>query len=827
MYPFRAVEEKWQRRWETRTKTSKKKEKPFYVLEMFPYPSGQLHMGHVRNYALGDAIARFYKHLGYDVLHPMGWDAFGLPAENAAKERGTHPGEWTYENISRMRETFKRLGFDLQWDKELATCHPGYYGMGQKLFIALYKKGLVVQKESWVNWDPVEQSVLANEQVVDGCGWRSGVPVERKKLTQWFMKITDYAEDLLKDLDTLKGWPERVVKMQENWIGKSKGCDISFKLDNSSHESITVYTTRPETLYGASFIGIAAAHPLAETWASKDPLLKSFLDECAKTPTSEEALATQEKKGYFTGYYVEHPLDSSWKIPVYVANFVLMDYGTGAVFACPGHDERDEAFAKKYHLPIQTVVSKDNTMVHSDFLNHMSVEEAKEAMIKKLEAIGAGESKTQYRLRDWCISRQRYWGCPIPIIHCDSCGAVPIPEDQFPLELPKDVRFDQGGNPLEHHPIWKHTSCPTCGGKAQRETDTLDTFFESSWYFMRFPSPRHPTPIDTATVNHYGPVNWYIGGIEHAVMHLLYARFFTKALKDMGYVSYTEPFENLLTQGMVNHPSYRDTLTKEWLYPHEITHDQEGNCLSKSGNPVEIGRGIKMSKSKKNVVTPLQIIDNYGADAARLFILSDTPPEKDFEWSTESLEGAWRYVNRLWRLKDVVLTYKGNGDADATEHLTKIFHRYNDKIQKAYKDNGFNRVIAFTRELSNHLEEALREERASKEIIKSLYHFLLLSLHPLIPHVTEEIDDHMVGAVPLCDVPWPQVDPAFLHDDTDTLAVQVNGKLRGQLHVAKTLSQEAIKEKALALDTVQKALSGREIKKIIVVPGRIVNIVGV
>ena len=820
MYPFRKVEEKWQERWSKKTLNNKKSKKPFYVLEMFPYPSGELHMGHVRNYALGDAIARFHTHLGYDVLHPMGWDAFGLPAENAAKENGVHPEKWTYENIKKMRGVFKTLGFDLDWGKEMATCHPGYYGMGQKLFIELFNKGLIFQKESVINWDPVEESVLANEQVIDGCGWRSGVPVERKKLTQWFLKITEYADELLEGLSELNGWPEKVSKMQENWIGKSKGCNIKFKCSENNY-SIDVYTTRPETIFGASFIGISPSHQIAEDLSKKNKQIEIFIDECKKVPTSESAISTQEKKGIFTGLYAYHPFEKSLKIPVYIANFVLMEYGTGAVFACPAHDDRDLDFAKKYDIPVKTVIDKDDILFNSDFLNGMSIKEGREAVIKKLEEIGSGKEKEQYRIRDWCISRQRYWGCPIPIIHCGSCGPVPVPDDNLPLKLPEDISFEKGGNPIEHHETWKKTTCPKCGIDAVRETDTLDTFFESSWYFMRFPSPRYENPIDTETVNYYGPVNWYIGGIEHAVMHLLYARFFTKAFRDLGHVNYSEPFKNLLTQGMVNHPSYKDKITKQWLFPHEVARDENGIYKSKSGNDVEIGRGVKMSKSKKNVVTPKEIIENYGADAARLFILSDTPPDKDFEWSTESLEGAWRYLNRLWRLSESIKSYNSQGD----ENLISTLHKYNEKIKKAYEENGFNRVIAFTREITNILDESIKNRSSSKKSVNELFNFLILSLHPLIPHICEEIFEIHNKSINLQFVKWPEIDKKLLIDEKIIMAVQINGKLRGKMEVKATESKENIEKMAIGLSSVKKFIENKEIKKTIVVPKRIVNIV--
>ncbi|HLD95803.1 MAG TPA: leucine--tRNA ligase [Alphaproteobacteria bacterium] len=826
-YPIKSVESKWQSHWEKNPglKDHGKNAPSTYVLEMFPYPSGKLHMGHVRNYAIGDAIARFKSALGFNVLHPMGWDAFGLPAENAAMEHNLSPEKWTLDNIQAMKKDFKKLGFSFDWDKEVATCLPSYYGIEQELFIEFYKKGLIERKESWVNWDPVEQTVLANEQVINGRGWRSNALVEKKKLNQWSFKITNYAQELLDDLEKLTGWPEKVVKMQENWIGRSSGALVDFELEGKS-ETITVFTTRPETLFGASFVALSPAHPLAEKVGKTNENVRAFIKECEQTPTSEEALATTEKKGIFTGLYAVHPFDSSWKVPVYLANFVLMDYGTGSLFGCPAHDERDHEFAKKYDLPIKQVISEETgLMIDSDFLTGLDVKKALEKAIVKLEDMAKGSRKITYRLRDWGVSRQRYWGCPIPMVHCENCGVVPVKKEDLPVKLPSEVTFGNG-NPLDHHPTWKETTCPKCGKKAQRETDTLDTFFESSWYFLRFTNPHHKEPFDKSAVDKWMPLDWYIGGIEHAVLHLLYARFFTKALRDLGYITVDEPFKNLLTQGMVCHPTYQNKEGK-WLFPHEVERVGANQYQTIKGHEsVTVGRSIKMSKSKKNLVDPGSIIDVYGADVARFFILSDNPPEKDFEWNEDGLEGSWRFLNRLWRYGYDHTRATLILETDRTSKLLKVLHKKIDLITKAYEENTFNKVIAFVRELFNELEECLKELGCKTQNMQECYKFILKTLSPISPHICFELFEKAgFEKSSILEEAWPTADLALMQDDTITLAVQVKGKLRGQIEVCVTADEETLRKEAFALKTVQKELEGQEVKKVIIIPKRIINIV--
>jgi leucyl-tRNA synthetase len=774
----------------------------------------------VRNYSIGDAIARFKSLNGYNVLHPMGWDSFGLPAENAAMKNKSNPEAWTIANMAEMRQQLVRLGFSYDWDREISTCFPNYYGQEQKLFLDFYKKGLIYRKESWVNWDPIENTVLANEQVVNGRGWRSGALVERRKLNQWSIKITDYAQELLDDLKTLEGgWPDKVIKMQENWIGRSEGALISFTI-SGTQDILEVYTTRPDTLFGASFCAIAPTHPLVESLAEKDTHLRAFVEECQKTPTTEEAISTCEKKGYATPLRVDHPFIKGHSLPVYVANFVLMEYGTGAIFGCPAHDERDHEFATKYNLPILPVVSEAGILEKSEFLNGLTVEAAKKAAIEKLMEQGQGEGRVSFRLRDWSVSRQRYWGCPIPMIHCNTCGEVPVPKEDLPVILPKDVTFDRPGNPLDHHPTWKHVNCPSCGEKAVRETDTLDTFFESSWYFLRYCCPQASDPIDQKSCEHWMPVDWYIGGIEHAVLHLLYARFFVKAMADCGYLSIREPFRNLLTQGMVCHETYKDP-KGDWLSPQEVVRQGNSHVHIQTGEPVHVGRSEKMSKSKYNVVDPNHIMETYGADVARLFILSDTPADRDFDWNTEALDGAWRYLNRLWRLGQDVLAQK---ETKATcLDLRKKSHQYLEKITQAYEQNAFNKAIAFMRELTRCIEESL--ETSAFSAIEEAMVFLVKALYPVTPHLAHELFERLSLGASLHTESWPSVDKALAQVDEITIGVQVNGKLRGTLTVGPNTDRQILEKQALTIPAVVAALDGAVPKKIIIVPNRIVNIV--
>jgi leucyl-tRNA synthetase len=858
-YNFKEVEPRWQRAW-TDKKTfvsSGDGSKPkYFVLEMFPYPSGRLHMGHVRNYTLGDVVARFRKAQGCDVLHPMGWDSFGLPAENAALERGVHPGTWTRENIADMREQFGPLGLSLDWSREISTCEPEYYRHEQKMFLDFVKAGLAYRKESWVNWDPVENTVLANEQVVDGKGWRSGVAVERRKLNQWFLKITDYAEDLLAAIETLDRWPDKVRLMQHNWIGRSEGARLEWAVlkpeGTELPDKLEVFTTRPDTLFGASFCAISPNHPLAAELSESNPALADFVTDCNRLGTSEEAIEKAEKKGFDTGLTAQHPFDSDFEVPVYVANFVLMDYGTGAIFGCPAHDQRDMDFARKYNLPVICVVAPkdadpvafateleagteaftgDGVAVKSEFMNGMTVDDAKRAAIKKIETAKSGEGVVQYRLRDWGVSRQRYWGCPVPIIHCDACGAVPVPDSDLPVTLPDDVTFDQPGNPLARHPTWKLVSCPSCGKDAERETDTFDTFFESSWYFARFCDPKNDTlGFDKAEANKWLPVDQYIGGVEHAVLHLLYARFFTRALQTCGYLDVSEPFDGLFTQGMVGHETYKNS-NGAWLSPDQVTQSESGDAInSEDGTPVVIGRSEKMSKSKKNTVDPAHIIGTYGADAARLFMLSDSPPERDMEWTDSGIEGAWRYLNRLWRM--VVETPTDAGSLPALDKMdvaaagiVKAAHKAIAHVTEALETFRYNAAVAHIREFTNAIGELNPDLVGAAPARRFAVETLARLANPLIPHITEEMWATLGGNGLLADQAWPKHDPALLVEDSVTLAVQVNGKMRGTIEVAAEADKETCEAAALALPTVQAQMDCKQVRKVIVIPGKIVNVV--
>ena len=864
-YNFKEVEPRWQKAWTDAgcfTAFGDGTKPKYYVLEMFPYPSGLLHMGHVRNYTLGDVVARYRKAQGYDVLHPMGWDAFGLPAENAALERGIHPGTWTRQNIVDMREQFAPLGLSLDWSREIATCEPDYYRHEQKMFLDFIKAGLAYRKESWVNWDPVENTVLANEQVVDGKGWRSGVAVERRKLNQWFLKITHYAEDLLAAIETLERWPDKVCLMQLNWIGRSEGARLAWLIlepdGTELPERLEVFTTRPDTLFGASFCALSPNHPLTTQLAEENEDLAAFIGECNRLGTSEEAIEKAEKKGFDTGLTAQHPFDPDWEVPLYVANFVLMDYGTGAIFGCPGHDQRDMDFARKYGLPVRCVIAPkhedpktfadeleagseaftgDGVAIKSAFMDGMAVADAKQAAIDKIKSDGLGEGVVQYRLRDWGVSRQRYWGCPVPIIHCGDCGAVPVPDADLPVTLPDDVTFDQPGNPLARHPTWKYVTCPGCGKNAERETDTFDTFFESSWYFARFCDPKNEAVgFDKAAANFWLPVDQYIGGIEHAVLHLLYSRFFTRALKHCGYLDVAEPFDGLFTQGMVGHETYRSA-DGDWLSPEDITFvyggDGGGDSVavrSSDGSTVTVGRSEKMSKSKKNTVDPAHIIETYGADAARLFMLSDSPPARDMKWTDAGIEGAWRYLNRLWRM--VADTPTGVGDLpsleamdDAAVTLVKAAHKATTQVTLALEEFRYNAAVAHIREFSNTIADL---DLAAKGADPAR-HYAMVTLarlaNPLMPHITEEMWSALGGVGLLADQPWPEHDPALLVEDTVTLAVQVNGKKRGTIEVATDADKETCKRLALALPTVQAQMAGKQVSKVIVVPGKIVNVV--
>ena len=824
----------WQKRWAEANSfaaDSASAKPKAYVLEMFPYPSGRIHMGHVRNYTMGDVLARFRRMQGCEVLHPMGWDAFGMPAENAAMERKVHPGEWTRQNIATMRAQLKRLGFALDWSRELATCEPDYYGHEQELFLDMFEAGLVYRKESEVNWDPVDMTVLANEQVIDGKGWRSGAPVERRRLSQWFLKITDFAEELLDGLGQLDNWPDKVKLMQENWIGKSRGLQFRFRLANAvDTDQVEVFTTRPDTIFGASFVAIAPTHPIAEALSVSDPKAAEFIAECRRGGTSAAEIETAEKKGFRTDIEAIHPLDPDWRLPVYIANFVLMEYGTGAIFGVPAHDQRDFEFASKYGLTIKRVVAAavdeagqpivgeaepmDGVAVNSKFLDGLTTEQAAAEVIRRAETEGWGEGTTAWRLRDWGVSRQRYWGTPIPIIHCEACGAVPVPRDQLPVVLPEDVSFDKPGNPLDRHESWRNVSCPSCGGAARRETDTLDTFVDSSWYFMRFASQPADKPFDRAEAEQWLPVDQYIGGVEHAILHLLYARFWTRALNRIGRLGMSEPFSGLFTQGMVTHETYRAG-DGSWLSPDEVRRDGDDWIHVESGMPVILGRVEKMSKSKRNTIDPEPIIARYGADAVRWFMLSDSPPERDLEWSDAAIEGAARFVQRVWRLASTASSANGNDEA-----LERKLHRTIAAVTEAIDGLQFNKAIAQLYELTTAIE------KSNPSATRSLAIRTLVQLAaPAAPHLAEESWAALGQTGMVVDAAWPEFDREMLVEDQVTLAIQVNGKLRDTLNAPRGLDRAAAEELALGSEKVQRLLEGNAPRKVIVVPDRLVNIV--
>ena len=859
-YNPKVVEPKWRAAWDeagvfrTRSREEAKGRPKYYVLEMFPYPSGRIHVGHMRNYAMGDLVARFKRARGYNVLHPMGWDAFGLPAENAAKERGVHPADWTYANIDAMREQLKGLGLSIDWSREFATCDPGYYRHQQKWFLDLWRRGLAYRKEGTVNWDPVDETVLANEQVIDGRGWRSGALVEKRKLNQWFLRITDYADALLDGLKTLDRWPDKVRVMQENWIGKSRGLKLRWMFAGASPEGfaegLEVYTTRPDTLYGASFVAIAPDHPLAAQISAVDAKAAEFIEACRKGGVSEVELEAGEKLGYDTGLKVVHPFDNNWALPIWIANFVLMDYGTGAIFGCPAHDQRDLDFARKYGLPVLPVVlpagadpasfdvgkeayTGPGRIFNSAFMDGMEVEPAKAAAIARVEGQGQGEGATVYRLRDWGVARQRYWGAPVPIIHCPKCGPVGVPEGQLPVELPKDVRFDQAGNPLANHPTWKHVACPRCGGAAERETDTLDTFVDSSWYFARFTDPKAATPIGKDAADYWLPVDQYIGGIEHAVLHLLYSRFVTRALKDEGMLSVSEPFAGLFTQGMVTHETYRRQ-SGEWVEPDQVAIEAEGSArratLVDTGEPLTIGDVEKMSKSKRNTYSPEVIAETYGVDAARLFVMSDSPPERDVQWTTGGIEGAWRFVHRVWSEFDGQPDpepFAGDVADPKAEELRRATHRLIKSFTEALEGFRFNSGIARLYEFLNTLRGLPADKAGPGGVVARAEALSVLArlVAPVTPHLAEECWARIGGAGLVAQAPWPEYDPALAAEDVVVLPVQVNGKRRAEIRVAPGTEPAEVEKIVLADAEVARRLEGMQVRKVIVVKDRIVNIV--
>ena len=870
-YNAREAEPKWQAVWESRELFRTRNDDPrpkYYVLEMFPYPSGRIHMGHVRNYAMGDVVARYKRARGFNVLHPMGWDAFGMPAENAAMANKTHPATWTYANIATMRGQLKSMGLSLDWHREFATCEPRYYKHQQRMFLDFLAAGLVDRKTAKVNWDPEDQTVLANEQVIDGRGWRSGALVEQRELTQWFLRITHYAQDLHDALDGLDRWPEKVRLMQRNWIGRSEGMLVRFALDPATapagESELTCFSTRIDTLFGASFMAIAPDHPLALKLAETDPALARFQDDCRRGGTSEADIETAEKLGYDTGVRVQHVLDPSITLPVFVANFVLMGYGTGAVFGCPAHDQRDLDFARKYGLPVTLVVCPqgqdpaafaigdtayvgDGRMVNSRFLDGLSTDDAWEDVARRLETTSLGNEpvgrrKVNFRLRDWGISRQRYWGCPIPIIHCEACGVVPVPVADLPVTLPDDVTFDLPGNPLDRHPTWKHVACPHCAAPARRETDTMDTFVDSSWYFARFTDPwREDAPTDRAAVDGWLPVDQYIGGIEHAILHLLYSRFFTRAMKATGHAGLDEPFAGLFTQGMVVHETYR-AADGTWVSPAEIRIEAEGAdrkaTLLSTGAPVEIGSIEKMSKSKRNTVDPDDIIGTFGADTARWFMLSDSPPERDVIWTEEGVQGASRFVQRLWRLTGEISRIAAPvgsappaSETDAALAIRKAAHRALIRIEEDVERLRFNRCVAHIYELANALSAAIGAVTDADRqddlgfAFRQAGDILIQLVAPMMPHLAEECWAALGHADLVGLQPWPVADRALVVEDVITLPVQINGKKRADVTVARDAPAAEVEAAALALEAVQRALEGRPVRKVVVVPQRIVNVV--
>jgi leucyl-tRNA synthetase len=869
-YNAREAEPRWQKVWEERGIFATKNDDPrpkYYVLEMFPYPSGRIHMGHVRNYAMGDVVARYKRAMGLNVLHPMGWDAFGMPAENAAMERKVHPKAWTNQNIAAMKAQLESMGLSLDWTREIATCDPAYYKHQQKMFLDFLRAGLVERKLGKVNWDPVDQTVLANEQVIDGRGWRSNAIVVQREMPQWYFRITKFSEDLLRALDHLDRWPEKVRVMQRNWIGRSEGLHVSFALDPATtpneESELDVFTTRHDTLFGAKFMALSPDHPLAAAAAAKNPALSDFIAGCRRHGTAQELIDTADKLGFDTGMKAIHPFDPNWKLPVYVANFVLMDYGTGAIFGCPAHDQRDLDFANKYGLgntPVvcppeqdpstfvitDTAYEGDGRMINSRFLDGMTIDQAKEEVARRLEHASrdgrpVAKREVNFRLRDWGISRQRYWGCPIPIIHCERCGIVPVPENELPVELPGDVDFDRPGNPLDRHPTWKHVACPTCGEPARRETDTMDTFVDSSWYFARFTDPWIETaPTDRKQVDRWLPVDQYIGGIEHAILHLLYSRFFTRAMKATGHVGLDEPFAGLFTQGMVVHETYQ-AANGEWVMPSEVKIEGAGDArrasLITTGEPVVIGPNEKMSKSKRNTVDPDDIIAGYGADTARWFMLSDSPPERDVIWTEEGVQGAWRFVQRLWRLVREASDLAPGADlrrpatfGEPALALRKAAHRALAHVSEDIERLRFNVCVAHIYEFANAFQASLSELESEptadyRWAVQEAAGILVRLFHPMMPHLAEECWAALGHKTLVASEPWPQLEADLLVETTITLPVQINGKKRAEVTVARNATNSVIEAAVLALDAVKRALDGKPPKKVIVVPQRIVNVV--
>ena len=855
-YNPKTVESKWQAAWDKEKIFEAETNPPadretYYVLEMFPYPSGRIHMGHVRNYALGDVIARYKRAKGFEVLHPMGWDAFGMPAENAAMQNKTHPKGWTYDNIAAMRKQLKSMGLSLDWSREFATCDVEYYQHQQKMFLDFLKADLVYRKNSKVNWDPVDMTVLANEQVIDGKGWRSGAEVEQRELTQWFFRITNFNEDLLDSLDGLDQWPDKVKLMQANWIGRSKGLYFEFAVNGApaGFEKLPIYTTRADTMFGPTFAAIAADHPLAIELAKTSEQVQAFRTQCHQLGTSAVDIEKAEKLGFDTGLTVSHPTDENWKLPLFIANFVLMGYGTGAIIGCPAHDQRDLDFARKYNLdvidvfvPVDSgervkdvafVPAKTDTVRYVTWLGDEKVQTCQEAMDASLAAFvkqGWGKAQTQYRLRDWGISRQRYWGCPIPIIHCDDCGVVPVPDADLPVVLPDDVVFDKPGNPLDRHATWRNVKCPTCGADAKRETDTMDTFVDSSWYFARFADSKSKSPTNVEATQRWLPIDQYIGGVEHAILHLLYSRFFARAMKATGHLTVDEPFKGMFTQGMVVHETYRSQ-DGEWVSPDEIVITGEGSerkaRLMTDNSDVKIGDIEKMSKSKRNTVDPDDIIATYGADTARWFVLSDSPPDRDVIWSEAGVDGAHRFVQKLWRLVNMIAEKPSGSSGSESDNLAlqKIAHKTLANVDRMIPALRYNAAVAQIYTLVNALDSASRAETTGTEVLREAMQFTLQMVAPMMPHLAEECWMVLGNSQMISTTPWPDFDEKLLQEDNVTLPIQINGKRRGEIQVAKSLSKEDVEKLALQQDFVQSALSGKAPRKVVVVPGRIINVV--
>ena len=836
-YNVLAIEEKWQKYFDEKKifKTNKKKNKKFYCLEMFPYPSGNIHMGHVRNYTLGDVVANYKRLNNFNVLHPMGWDAFGLPAENAAIQNNLHPQDWTLKNITKMKSQLKRLGLSIDWEKELSTCDEKYYKHQQILFSIFFKKELVYKKESYINWDPIDNTVLANEQVIDGKGWRSGAIVEKKKLSQWFLKITKFSEQLLSSLDNLKGWPEKVKLMQKNWIGKSIGCEIDFVSD-FKNTKITIFTTRPDTIFGASFIAIAPDHPFTENLKNDENFI-NFKKNALKNISNESVLSKNEKLGFKTSFAVLHPF-SNKKIPIYVANFILMEYGTGAIFGCPAHDQRDLEFAKKYNLEIIPVVTPnkskiinikdeayvdDGYAINSDLLNNLSTKEAKEKIIIELKKRKIGNSKTTYRLKDWGISRQRYWGCPIPIIYREDGEIILIPENELPIKLPKDIDFSKPGNPLENHPTWKYTKCSVTGMKAIRETDTLDTFVDSSWYFLRFCSPDlSEKPFDLEEVNYWMPVDQYIGGVEHAILHLLYSRFFILAIKDEFKIKFSEPFDNLFTQGMVCHPTFK-TEEGKWIFPKEVIEKNNSFFLENNKKIIK-GDSQAMSKSKKNIIDPDDIIKIYGSDSIRWFILSDSPPDRDIQWSDNGIQGAFKYIQKIWRTSEKIKIYKKENDSNEDIFLKKINILIQDitsSIEKFYINVAVAKLYIFLNSINDQIEQKKIEEK----VLIDVYKKYLIIVSAFIPFVSHECWENITGKKDLVEQNWPEASPDFITKNNYDIVIQINGKKRGIINALKDENEENIFSKSLAIKNIKFILDKKIIKNKIFIKNKILNIV--